>query len=53
MEERLDELREFYEKALMDKKFMMAERERLRKENEELRKKVEEKKKELEKVHGS
>ncbi|WP_297487322.1 hypothetical protein [Thermococcus sp.] len=49
----LQELREFYEKALKDKEFMMAERDRLRKENAELREKFEEKRRELEKVHES
>ncbi len=49
----LQELREFYEKALNDKEFMMAERDRLRKENAELREKFEEKRRELEKVHES
>jgi len=36
----IEELREFYEKALWDKKLMMAERDKLRKENEELKKKL-------------
>ena len=53
MEGDVEELREFYGKALKDKEFMMAERERLRNENAELRAKVEEKRRELEKVHGS
>ncbi|WP_297091333.1 hypothetical protein [Thermococcus sp.] len=53
MEGEIEELREFYEKALRDKEFMMAERGRLRKENTALRAKVEEKRRELEKVHGS
>ena len=53
MEGDIEELREFYGKALKDKEFMMAERERLRNENAELRAKVEEKRRELEKVHGS
>ncbi|ASJ11024.1 hypothetical protein A3L12_06760 [Thermococcus sp. P6] len=44
----VEELREFYRKALADKEFMMAERERLALENADLRKKVEAKRKELE-----
>ena len=49
----IEELGEFYKKALRDKELMMAERDRLRKENAELRAKVEEKRRELEKIHGS
>jgi len=41
MNSEIEELREFYEKALRDKEFMMAERDRLRVENAELRKKLE------------
>ncbi|WP_456366778.1 hypothetical protein [Thermococcus sp.] len=44
----LQELREFYEKALRDRELMMAERDKLRKENAELREELEGKK-----VHGS
>ena len=53
MEAEIEELKEFYEKALKDKKTMMAERDRLRKENAKLREKLEGKKRELEKVHES
>ncbi len=51
--EGLQELREFYEKALRDREFMIAERDRLRRENAELKEKFEEKRRELEKVHKS
>ena len=37
MEAEIGELREFYERALMDREFMMAERDRLRNENAELK----------------
>jgi len=40
----LQELREFYEKALKDRELMMAELDRLRKENAELRAELERKK---------
>jgi len=52
MEGDIEELKEFYGKALKDRALMMAERDRLRRENAELRAKVEEKRKE-ENVHGS